>query len=217
MSRLICTFVVRLWHKTHFLMAWLISNITAHCLVSGGRPHGQCLRMLIFSALNHSSSHHCGFEPSLVHIRQAKFCLQLVRCFFSGIWHFLPALRLTPLKMSEIILMGPKTQIKKKKKKFGQCNFISAKTWLTDVKTYGFYEGSDCFSYKCYRFVFSYLTSNLLLTGADMDVCLGQFGQCNFISAKHAFIFYDEVSANIIKNLSSNFQCSLCDEASEWS
>ena len=27
-----------------------------------------------------------------------------------------------------------------------------------------------------------------------MDVCLGQYGQCNFISAKHAFIFYDEVS-----------------------
>lgn len=31
-------------------------------------------------------------------------------------------------------------------------------------------------------------------TGADMDVCLGQYGQCNFISAKHAFIFYDETS-----------------------
>lgn len=30
--------------------------------------------------------------------------------------------------------------------------------------------------------------------GADMDVCLGQYGQCNFISAKHAFIFYDETS-----------------------
>ena len=28
-----------------------------------------------------------------------------------------------------------------------------------------------------------------------MDVCLGQYGQCNFISAKHAFIFYDEVSS----------------------
>ncbi|XP_052800877.1 PHD finger protein 12-like isoform X2 [Mya arenaria] len=31
-------------------------------------------------------------------------------------------------------------------------------------------------------------------TGADMDVCLGQYGQCNFISAKHALIFYDETS-----------------------
>lgn len=31
------------------------------------------------------------------------------------------------------------------------------------------------------------------VSGADMDVCLGQYGQCNFISAKHAFIFYDEV------------------------
>lgn len=31
-------------------------------------------------------------------------------------------------------------------------------------------------------------------TGADMDVCLGQYGQCEFISARHAFIFYDENS-----------------------
>ncbi|XP_052238468.1 PHD finger protein 12-like isoform X2 [Dreissena polymorpha] len=31
-------------------------------------------------------------------------------------------------------------------------------------------------------------------TGADMDVCLRHYGQCNFISAKHAFIFYDETS-----------------------
>ncbi|ESP00983.1 hypothetical protein LOTGIDRAFT_238397 [Lottia gigantea] len=31
-------------------------------------------------------------------------------------------------------------------------------------------------------------------TGADMDVCLGQFGFCNFISSKHACIFYDEMT-----------------------
>jgi len=31
-------------------------------------------------------------------------------------------------------------------------------------------------------------------TGADMDVCLSQFGQCGFISGHHATIFYDEMS-----------------------
>ncbi|XP_059143694.1 PHD finger protein 12-like [Physella acuta] len=31
-------------------------------------------------------------------------------------------------------------------------------------------------------------------TGADMDVCLSQYGQCNFISGHHATIFYDEMS-----------------------
>lgn len=31
-------------------------------------------------------------------------------------------------------------------------------------------------------------------TGADMDVCLTQFGHCNFISPKHAYIFYDETT-----------------------
>ncbi|CAG5117060.1 unnamed protein product, partial [Candidula unifasciata] len=31
-------------------------------------------------------------------------------------------------------------------------------------------------------------------TGADMDVCLNNFGHCNFVSGHHATIFYDEVS-----------------------
>ncbi|KAG8227866.1 hypothetical protein J437_LFUL008659, partial [Ladona fulva] len=31
-------------------------------------------------------------------------------------------------------------------------------------------------------------------TGADMDVCLSNYGHCNFISAKHASIFYDEIT-----------------------
>lgn len=31
-------------------------------------------------------------------------------------------------------------------------------------------------------------------TGADMDVQLTQFGHCNFISSKHAVIFYDEMT-----------------------
>ncbi|CAL1529906.1 unnamed protein product [Lymnaea stagnalis] len=31
-------------------------------------------------------------------------------------------------------------------------------------------------------------------TGADMDVCLHEYGHCNFISGHHATIFYDEMS-----------------------
>lgn len=31
--------------------------------------------------------------------------------------------------------------------------------------------------------------------GADMDVCLTNYGHCNYISGKHACIFYDEVRA----------------------
>ncbi|XP_052832792.1 PHD finger protein 12 [Octopus bimaculoides] len=31
-------------------------------------------------------------------------------------------------------------------------------------------------------------------TGADMDVCLTHFGHCNYVSAKHAYIFYDETT-----------------------
>ncbi|XP_075747165.1 PHD finger protein 12 isoform X2 [Rhipicephalus microplus] len=30
-------------------------------------------------------------------------------------------------------------------------------------------------------------------SGADMDVCLRDFGHCDFVSAKHACIFYDEI------------------------
>lgn len=30
--------------------------------------------------------------------------------------------------------------------------------------------------------------------GADMDVCLTKYGHCNYVSGKHACIFYDEVS-----------------------
>lgn len=29
--------------------------------------------------------------------------------------------------------------------------------------------------------------------GADMDVCLMNYGHCNYVSGKHACIFYDEV------------------------
>lgn len=31
-------------------------------------------------------------------------------------------------------------------------------------------------------------------TGADMDLCLASYGQCNFVSPKHASIFYDEIT-----------------------
>ena len=34
----------------------------------------------------------------------------------------------------------------------------------------------------------------MVISGADMDVCLHQFGQCNFVSAKQACIFFDEVT-----------------------
>ena len=44
----------------------------------------------------------------------------------------------------------------------------------------------------------------LLITGADMDVCLSQYGYCNFISPKHAMVFYDEVSIQKRKIICSN-------------
>lgn len=36
---------------------------------------------------------------------------------------------------------------------------------------------------------------NVFCKGADMDVCLTNYGHCNYISGKHACIFYDEVRA----------------------
>ena len=46
-------------------------------------------------------------------MRQAKFCLRVVRWLFLGISRFRPTLRLTRLKMSETDLTDRKTQIKK--------------------------------------------------------------------------------------------------------
>ena len=69
------------------------------------------LRPLIISALNRSSSHRCVFEPRSGDVRQAKFYLRVVRWFLSVISRFRPTYRLTRLKMSEIILTGPKIQI----------------------------------------------------------------------------------------------------------
>ena len=50
------------------------------------------------------------------HVRQTKFCLEVVRWFFFGIYCFCPTFRLTQLRMSAIILTGCKTQNQKKKK-----------------------------------------------------------------------------------------------------
>ena len=84
-----------------------------HCEFSGLKwarkaPVAEWLRMLIFNAVNRSSSHRC--------VRQAKFCLRVVRWFFSGFSCFHPTFRLTRLKMIGIILMGRRTQFKKNNK-----------------------------------------------------------------------------------------------------
>lgn len=42
-----------------------------------------------------------------------------------------------------------------------------------------------------YNFLFS--------EGADMDVCLTNYGHCNYISGKHACIFYDEVCLFLVQ------------------
>ena len=42
------------------------------------------LRKLIFNTLNRSSFHRCGYQPHSRHVRQAKVCLRVVRCFFFG-------------------------------------------------------------------------------------------------------------------------------------
>lgn len=40
--------------------------------------------------------------------------------------------------------------------------------------------------------------------GADMDVCLMNYGHCNYVSGKHACIFYDEVTD--VSNFSSSYE-----------
>ena len=72
------------------------------------------ISMLIFSTVNHLSSQMCGFEPSSWHMWDKPGS---AKGWSGGVsqWSpvFDPALRLTRLKMSEIILTGHKTQIKK--------------------------------------------------------------------------------------------------------
>ena len=38
----------------------------------------------------------------------------------------------------------------------------------------------------------------LLLTGSDVDICLLEFGHCNFISSRQACIFFDKVGGVMI-------------------
>lgn len=40
--------------------------------------------------------------------------------------------------------------------------------------------------------VFCFFFKKISPEGADMDVCLTNYGHCNYISGKHACIFYDE-------------------------
>ena len=87
------------------VFAKLKSKKTKNC----GGPRGR-----VVSTLNQSSSHRCGFEPSLGHMWDKPSCA----CGSSGVFSrgspgLCPTLRLTWLSMSEIILMGRKTQIKK--------------------------------------------------------------------------------------------------------
>ena len=64
--------------------------------------------MMIFSALNSSSSHCCRAQL------RSRDQLAGGPVVFLGDLTFCPTLRLTGLKMSEIILTGRKTQIEKK-------------------------------------------------------------------------------------------------------
>ena len=71
-------------------MAWLICLLRViQALTLLGGPRGRVGEALIFSALTHSSSHRCGFEPSSGHMwdighmwDEAKFCLRVFFFFF---------------------------------------------------------------------------------------------------------------------------------------
>ena len=120
-------------HSHQFAMSFL-SNTTENAALNNLRKHylieAAPVAEWFISALNCSSSHRCGFEPSSGHMCDKPnsacrwwgvFFVFFFVCFlfFSGISdisRFRPTKRLTLLKMSEIILTGRKTQIKKKKK-----------------------------------------------------------------------------------------------------
>ena len=59
------------------------------------------LRQLSLSALNRWSSHRCGLKPSSGRVRQAKFCLRVVRYFFLRDLPFSPHL-LIDLALNEL-------------------------------------------------------------------------------------------------------------------
>lgn len=60
-------------------------------------------------------------------------------------------------------------------------------TFLPQTKIYWFSNEFSIHRTTIYFFFWN------LFKGADMDVCLTKYGHCNYISGKHACIFYDEV------------------------
>ena len=42
-------------------------------------------------------------------------------------------------------------------------------------------------------FFFFIFLNNFLVQGSDMDLCLSSYGFCNYVSGKHATIFFDKV------------------------
>ena len=102
-------------HFVGFVMSWLIFGNRSGQTVLEAAPVAECLRTLIFSALNRLSSHRCGFEPSSDHTwdKSSSAC-GWPGGFSRGSPVFAPPNDMTRLKMSEIILTGRKTQIKNK-------------------------------------------------------------------------------------------------------
>ena len=96
------------------------------------------LRPLIFSTLNHSSSHRCGLTAvgsSLAQVtcETSQVLLAGGQVVFLEDLPFLPHLAIDRLKMSKIILMGRKTQIKKKKEELVCQNWVAALLYLSHV------------------------------------------------------------------------------------
>lgn len=63
---------------------------------------------------------------------------------------------------------------------------------------------------ECFHLTKTYISlSDVVFSkGADMDVCLTNYGHCNFLSGKHACIFYDEVCPHIEQLPNGYFECS---------
>ena len=78
-------------HFVGFVMSWLIFGNRSGQTVLEAAPVAECLRTLIFSALNRLSSHRCGFEPSSGHTwdKSSSAC-GWSGGFFSGDLPFLP-------------------------------------------------------------------------------------------------------------------------------
>lgn len=65
-----------------------------------------------------------------------------------------------------------------------------------------------------------FFSLNVFCKGADMDVCLTNYGHCNYISGKHACIFYDEVclflTAVLLKCKSMSLYCTAIHRLCCW-